>query len=68
MQYNGADRPTNQLELHVNQEVKAELMREHLLTTTHAHLNSLYQACADRCIEDVQPIREKENICLGACY
>jgi hypothetical protein len=40
-------RQTNQLELHVNQEIQAELMREHLTKTIHGYLNVLYQQCSD---------------------
>lgn len=40
-------RQTNQLELHVNTEIQAELMREHLTKTLHSYLNALYQQCSE---------------------
>ena len=52
-------RQTNPLELHVNREIQAELQRESLRHTMHAHLNAVYQYCVGECINNVKSLSEE---------
>ena len=61
-------RQTNPLELHVNREIQAELHRETLSHTLHAHLNAVYQYCAGECINHVKEMTIEEKKCLSICY
>jgi hypothetical protein len=61
-------RQTNQLELHVNGEVRAELLRESLSQTLHSHLQSVYETCTAQCILTPTPLSQREVECMLSCY
>ena len=61
-------RQTNQLELHVNQEIQAELMREHLSKTIQSQTHVLYQFCTNECLKDANPLSTAEKTCLTRCH
>jgi hypothetical protein len=61
-------RQTNQLELHVNNEIQAELQRETTRQTMHSHLYAVYRVCSSECIGRSEALSAKERNCLNSCY